>query len=158
MNTLFYSPKCKHCNNLMNMINSNNFIKNKFTFENIHDTNHEQISNIRSVPTIFQHENSRFLIGTKAYDYVKKELELNLNAFEDYSTFSFISQPENALNNNSNFAFLTRDGYNVPNSIDSNLQANNNSGQSSKEKAQNSAFEAYVEKRKNDIPQAIKRV
>lgn len=140
------------------MINNNNFLKNSFALEEVTKSNHEHMRSIRSVPTIFLTENNKFLSGRQAFEYIQSQLDLHLNAFEDYSTFSFISSSDDLSNVKSGFAYLTSDGgYDVPNSIQSE-NTGSNSGQSSKEKAQNAAFDAYMEKRKNDIPQPIKRV
>ena len=160
MNTLFYSEKCKHSSKLMSMIQNNNYLKNNFAFEDVLLSNHEALRSVRSVPTIFLVESKQLISGRDAFNYIESQLDLHLNAFEDYSTFSFISSPEDLGNVRSEYAYLTSDGgYDVPNSMNNDKQNNSsNSGQSSKEKEQNSAFDAFMEKRKNDIPQPIKRV
>ena len=157
MNTLFYSKKCKHSSKLMSLIQNNNYLKNNFAFEDVLMSKHEAIRSVRSVPTIFLVESKQLVSGRDAFNYIESQLELHLNAFEDYSTFSFISSPEDLGNVRSGYAYLTSDGgYDVPNSIKNDNQ--NNSGPSSKEKEQNAAYDEFMEKRKNDIPQAIKRV
>jgi len=139
------------------MISNNYHLKNNIGLEEISVSNHEMIRNLRNVPTIYTHENNKLLAGKDAFNYIQSQLDLHLNAFEDYSTFSFISAPEDLANVKSGFAYLTSDGgYDVPNSIQQ--SENKNSGESSKENKQNSEFEAFMEKRKNDVPHGIKRV
>lgn len=154
MNSLFYSDKCKHCSKLMSMIQNNNYLKNNFAFEDILTSKHEVVRSIKSVPTIFLVQQKQLISGRDAFSYIEAQLDLHLNAFEDYSTFSFISSPEDLGNVRTGYAYLTSNGYDVPNS----MKNDNQNEQSSKEKEQNEAFDAFMEKRKNDIPQSIKRV
>ena len=153
LNTIFYSQKCNHCVKLLNIIQSNNQLKGTFILENIHDSKNNLMNTIKSVPTIFSQKTKQLYIGKKAFDFVENELNLNLNAFEDYSSFSYIENAESASNSGSSFAYLLGDGYDVPNSN----QVNNSQNSNSKEKKQNDAYEAFMEKRKLDIPAPLKR-
>jgi hypothetical protein len=138
------------------MIRSNNHVKNQFFLEEISTSNHQLLRNIRSVPTIHIQESSKFLLGRKAFEYVESELNLHLNAFEDYSEFSYIHAPDDPSNSGSNCAYLLGEGYDIPNSIDK--TAKENPKCSSKENDQNKAFESFMEQRKNETPQPLKRV
>ena len=139
----------------MNTIQSNNQLKGIFINENIHESKNQLLNKVRSVPTIFSQKTTQMYTGKNAFDYVESELNLHLNAFEDYSSFSYIDNPDSGTNSGSNFAYLLGDGYDVPNSNQmNNTQKENNS----KEKKQNDAYEAYMEKRKLEIPAPLKRV
>ena len=155
LNTIFYSQKCNHCVKLLNIIQSNNQLKGTFILENIHDSKNNLMNTIKSVPTIFSQKTKQLYIGKKAFDFVENELNLNLNAFEDYSSFSYIENPDSGSNNGVNFAYLLGDGYDVPNS---NQKDSSQTNQNSKEKKQNDEYEEFMEKRKLDMPTPFKRV
>jgi hypothetical protein len=154
-NVLFYSPKCKHSNKLLNIIKTNNYLKGIFIFENIHESKHPLLNQIRNVPCIHIQNTTKLYIGKKAFEFVESELDLHLNAFEDYSLFSFIENPDSGSNTSSNFAYLAGDGYDVPNSIQENNQIKESN---CKEKKQNDEYEAFLEQRKLDMPTPLKRV
>lgn len=155
MNTLFYSPKCKHCENIISTINSNFHLKNTFNIENIHTSKHNLLKQLQSVPTIYITDSNKFIVGKNAFEFVQNELDLHLNAFEQHNSFSFIENPNDLLNSDANFVYLTEDGgYNVPNTNNN----NNNNSTSSKEKEQNSKYEEFLNNRNNELPTLIKRV
>ena len=155
LNTIFYSPQCKHCSKILNTIQSNNQLKGKFIIEDIHKSKSPLINQIQSVPAIYSKKTQQFHIGKNAFEFVENELNLNLNAFEDYSSFSYIENAESGSNSGANFAYLLDDGYDVPNSNQNNNSQNKDN---SKEKKQNDAYEAFMEKRKLDMPTPHKRV
>ena len=149
---LYMSPRCKHCNSLVQIINSNSELASQFNIVNIHTQNIPP--NIRTVPTVLV-DKHKMACGRDAFTFVENERKLYLDAFEHgFGTngFSYISNESALCENSTNFTYLTQDGFDTDHIKAEDYQTREQASSSKK-----SELEMLMEKRKAEIPQPIKR-
>ena len=127
-NIIFYSKKCKFCNQLINLINEVDNLNN-FKCVCIDNIDLNQIPYIDSVPCLIIKEIKKPLIGVNAFNYIKSRPQLNritnninsnpnkFNNPKDNPLLYDVNDGPNGLNNNnnSNYLFLKRNLQNMDN-------------------------------------------
>lgn len=99
-NILFYSNKCHHCKQLIQLIKDTNTIK-IFKLISI-DENKNKYPSIKRVPTLIIN-NQDFLVGVKAFEWVKTKSQFNLPSNNiNYNPNKYISQNSMIYNDNNN--------------------------------------------------------
>lgn len=149
---LYFSPQCNHCVKLISLINGVSELKSQFDLIDVQQ--HNIPPQIKSVPTILI-EKHKIAAGRQAFSFVEEERKLYLDAFEHGfgNGFSYIDS-DGLCENNSNFTFLTPEGFETEriSADQSNYQTREQASSQKK-----SELEALIEKRKAEIPQAIAR-
>ena len=160
---LFYSPKCPHCMKLIGKINENAAVKGLIDVIDIGKCSREDISHIRSVPTL-QHEKTRQqFVGRKAYEQIDEMLKEHIDAFEmgfGTNTFSYVENESALCQGSTGYTYLTEEGFETGDIQTVNKSAPVRGGADSSqdmESKQNVDLEALMEARKNDIPTPVAR-
>lgn len=176
---LFYSNKCPHCKEILNLLSN---IKLKIKLISIEEI--KKIPNyLKVVPTLLKDSNSQPITGSSVFEWFK-EFERNNTSNTPQSNQS---NPSNQLSNkpissgkndsiepffnnemagfSDNYSYLGNDApinhsYQFLNSNMSSNDKKFNEPQSNKEKSFNKDYEKLMEARKNDIaiPNTVKRV
>ena len=152
--SLYYSPRCAHCNSLVSLIKQRNLTA-AIKLMNIDRTQAPQ--SVQNVPTIVANE--KVFVGNAAFEFVNQMG--NILAFESGfgGGYSYIDNDDALCENGHNFAFLTSNGFT---GFDQHTADAGSSGSNDnlRKKAveQNGALDRLLEQRKTEIPAAMKRV
>ena len=151
---LYFSERCKHCVNLINIIETVSDLKSQIDFVNV-ESGTPLPSIVKSVPTILI-DKHKVAAGRQAFAFIEEERKLYLDAFEHgfgSNQFSFIDT-DGLCEGNHTFTFLTNEGFQTE------RISNDQSPYVSRDQAsqqRKSELEALIEKRNAEVPQPINR-
>lgn len=122
MTVCFYSNRCKHCQNIIQMINSEERVKDSIELIPIEHRKHP--NEVKNIPAII--DNGNLFEGKQAFEFVENKINLQSFAFgADNSEFSFI---DNGDTHGKTFTFIDDSSSSPPVNME-NLSVNDNISQ-----------------------------
>jgi len=166
---LFYSNKCLHSKELLNMLYKDPDLNQKFTKINIDNSNIKVPPYVKAVPTaIIQQEGKpNLLVGSNIFKWFNslhtKKVETqgimdwDPHTMTGYSDgFSYLSTDEDVMKKS--FAFLN-DSDNIITPDEKSYSNDGSGGKKSQEKTQlDNDYESFMNQRTNDVPNGIPRL
>lgn len=163
---LFYSNKCMHSKEFLNLLYKDNSLNNQTTKVNVDNPNIKLPPYIKSVPSLIINENNKpnLLVGKKIFDWYNQQHKQTISKESimdwDPQTMSGYSDGFSYLENNDvmkkAYSFIDdNDKINTPD--ESNFE--NNSSKSGQVKSQlDNDYENYMSQRSNDVAAPIQRL
>ncbi len=170
---LFYSNKCLHCKELLNLLYKDVELNQKFTKINVDNNNIKIPPYIKSVPSAIITTNGQpsLMVGNAIFKWFNqnhaKTVETQGISDWDPQTMSGFSDGFSYLENNNpvikrSFAFVSDNiSISTPNPEtyqDSRNDNASNSKSDMKKKQFDNEYEQFLSQRKNDIPNGIPRI
>jgi len=169
---LFYSNKCLHSKELLNILYKDVDLNQKFTKVNIDNTNVKIPSYVKAVPTVVYGTNGKLdlMVGSAIFKWINQRkqsmqqqqqqgiLDWDPHTMSGFSDgFSYLENKNDVIKRS--FAFINENNAISTPDIDSYQAGSGNSSmKSEKEKRFDGEYEKFMSQRKNDIPMAPPRL
>lgn len=163
---LFYSNKCIHSKEFLNLLHKDSELNNQTTKVNVDNPNIKLPPYIKSVPSLIINENNKptLLVGSKIFDWYNKKHKQNISkesimdwdpcTMSGYSDgFSYL-EGENVMKKSYSFVD-ENDKIHTPD--ESNYDSNKSGSNQPKSQLDND-YESYMSQRTNEVAAPIQRL
>lgn len=166
-NVLFYSNKCVHSKELLNLIMKDTKLNQKITKVNVDNPNIKLPPYVKSVPSMICNDNKKptLLVGSKIFDWYNDQHKENVstNSIQDWDpcTMSGYSDGFSYLENEDvmkkSYSFINaEEKINTPD--ESNYEASGQSGGNQQKTQLDVDYESFMSSRSNDVAAPIQRM